>query len=140
MRSISTQLQVITLAAILLATVAWTAPVSADFCIQLDNATFSGDLGFFRFKGKLPTKSGKIKTLAGRGAGLSPAFGSAVVVGTGENKYVELGVTFFIDGTQGQFDVALFPPFTEGSGGADYGDYDVNPGVDVTVVSCSLEP
>jgi hypothetical protein len=139
MRSINTQLQIITLAAVLLATVAWPAPASADFCIQLNGGSFSGDLGFFRFKGSLPTKLGKIEALTGRVAGLSPAFGTATVTDPG-SKTIELAATFFADGTQGQFDVNLFAPFTSGSGDADYGDYGTSQSVNVTVVDCSLEP
>src|SRR5262245_35106703 len=139
MRRINTQLQTIPLSATLLATVAWTVPASADFCLQF-SGELSGALGFFRFKGNLPTSSGSITKLAGRVAGLSPVFGTATVTGTGPDKTVEIGATFFADASQGQFDVNLFPPFTTGSGYAGYGEYDVNHAVTLTVVSCSLEP
>lgn len=122
----------------LFATVGAASPASADFCLQLGGA-LSGDLGFFRFKGGLPTKPGTIRQLTGRVAGLSPVFGTVTVAKDG--SFVELGVTFFADGVQGQFDVALVPPdFASGSGGADYGAYDVTQAVTAAVVSCSLEP
>ena len=58
-------------------------PAQADFCMQLNGGAFSGDLGFFRFHGKMPTIPGKIMTLKGRVAGLSPVFGTAVVATDG---------------------------------------------------------
>lgn len=124
-----------------LATAAVTMPVSADYCIQLNGGSFSGDLGFFRFKDvdPLPHIKGTIKTLTGRVAGLSPAFGTLTVARDG--SFIELGVTFFADATQGQFDISLAPPkFNSGSGYADYGAYDVNQAVTAAVVSCRNEP
>jgi hypothetical protein len=114
-------------------------PAQADFCLQLNGGPFSGDLGFFRFKGKMPTIAGKIVTLRGRVAGLSPVFGTATV-GT-DGSYVELGATFFADAVEGQIDVTFFPPTSDtGSGYGDYGSYDVGSSVDASVVSCGLEP
>jgi hypothetical protein len=115
-------------------------PARADFCVQLDGPALSGDLGFFRFKGKLPKKAGKIKPLHGRVAGLSPANGTATVYK--DKSGVELGVEFYADAAQGQFDVSIFANqgWTAGSGYANYGAYDVTFGHTVTVVSCNLEP
>lgn len=126
--------------AALAATMLTTAvPARADFCIQLNGDSFSGDLGFFRFRGPIPTTTGYITALRGRAAGLDPAFGTAVVAKDG--SYVELGVTFFVDATEGQFDVSFFPPTAKnGSGYANYGGYDVTQNVDATRVACSLEP
>ena len=87
----------------------------------------------------MPHTKGTIKTLTGRVAGLSPAFGTLTVAKDG--SFIELGVTFFADATQGQFDIALTrPKFTSGSGYADYGTYGVNQSVTATVVRCSNEP
>lgn len=126
-------------AALIAAGLAAATPASADFCLQLSGA-LSGDLGFFRFKGPLhTTPPGAIQALTGRVAGLSPAFGASTVAKDG--SFVEFGVTFFADATQGQFDVFLSPPqFTAGSGFADYGTYGVNSAVSAAVVSCGLEP
>lgn len=124
-----------------LATAALAMPASADYCIQLNGGSFSGDLGFFRFKDTepLPHIKGTIKTLTGRVAGLSPAFGTLTVAKDG--SFIELGATFFADATQGQFDIYLSPPrYTSGSGYADYGTYGVNQSVTATVVRCSTEP
>ncbi len=124
-----------------LATAALAMPASADYCIQLNGGSFSGDLGFFRFRdtAPLPHIKGTIKTLTGRVAGLGPAFGTLTVAKDG--SFIELGVTFFADATQGQFDISLSPPkYTSGSGYADYGAYGVNQSVTATVVRCSNEP
>jgi hypothetical protein len=116
-----------------------TSPAHADFCVRLNGGSFSGDLGFFRFRGTLPKTTGYIVALRGRAAGLDPAFGTAVVAKDG--SYVELGVTFFVDATEGQFNVWFYPPGAKsGSGYANYGDYDVTQSVDATHVACSLEP
>lgn len=115
------------------------SPAYADFCIQLTGGSFSGDIGFFRFKGSLPTDDGAIETLKGRAAGLSPAFGTAVVAKDG--SYVELAATFFIDAVQGQFDIAFSPPDSKkGAGGASFGEYGLGDAVKAKVVSCSNEP
>lgn len=115
------------------------APALADFCIQLNGGSFSGDIGFFRFKGSLPTEAKAIEPLAGRAAGLSPAFGTAVVGKDG--TYVEVGASFFIDGVQGQFDIAFSPPTAKkGAGGASFGEYGLADDVKAKIVSCSLEP
>ena|SRR5437870_503038 len=116
-----------------------TAATATNFCLQLNGGPFSGDLGFFRFKGAQPMAAGAIKALTGRGAGLSPAFGSATVAKDG--SFSELGVTFFIDATEGQFDVQFFPPSSvRGTGHGDYGIYGVNSSITASVVNCSLEP
>jgi hypothetical protein len=128
----------IILAPVFLACFTVASPAFADWCLQL-NGGLSGDLGFFRFKEKLTKKKGKIVSLKGRVAGLSPVFGTATVAKDG--SAVEIGVTFFADATQGQFDVWLYAPsFTSGDGYADYGTYDVNQSVTAAVVNCSLEP
>jgi hypothetical protein len=114
-------------------------PVQADFCLQLNGGPFSGDLGFFRFKGKMPTIAGKIVTLRGRVAGLDPVFGTATVATDG--SYVELGATFFADAEEGQIDTTFFPPTSQtGSGYGDYGQYGTGASFDASVVSCGLEP
>lgn len=54
---------------------------------------------------------------------------------------VELGVSFFIDGDQGQFDVSFFPPTnTSGSGGGAYGAYGTGDAVTAAIVNCAIEP
>jgi len=124
-----------------LATAVVTMPASADYCIQLNGGSFSGAIGFFRFRDPdpLPHTKGVIKTLTGRAAGLSPAFGTLTVAKDG--SFIELGVTFFIDSTQGQFDISLLPPkYKSGSGYADYGTYGVNQAVTAKVVACINEP
>lgn len=113
---------------------------AADVCIQLNGGSFSGDIGFFRFRDvQLPTLPNKIVPLTGRAAGLSPAWGSAVTSTAG--GYVELGVMFFIDGVQGQFNVAFSPATSRrGSGGGRYGAYGTSDSVTATIVACGLEP
>ena len=116
-----------------------TAHASTDYCFQLSGGPFSGDLGFFRFKGKRPVSSGQVATLSGRVAGLSPVFGTATVAKDG--SFAEFGVTFFADADEVQFDISFFPPpSSSGSGYGDYGDYGTSVSVTVTVVSCTLEP
>jgi hypothetical protein len=114
-------------------------PSFADYCVQLNGGSFSGDIGFFRFPGKAPKKAGAIAPLTGRAAGLSPVFGTATVAKDG--SFLELGVTFFIDGVEGQFDVEFFPPTAKaGSGSGSYGVYGVSDSVDATIVDCTTEP
>jgi hypothetical protein len=115
-------------------------PAQADFCMQLNGGSFSGDLGFFRFHGNMPTAPGKIVTLRGRVAGLSPVFGAATVATDG--SYVELGATFFADADEGQIDVTFSPPRSDtGSGDGDYGQYGTGGGsFDASIVNCALEP
>lgn len=114
-------------------------PARADFCMQLNGGSFTGDIGFFRFTGKMPKKPGQIVTLAGRAAGLDPVYGSATVATDG--SYVEIGATFFIDADQGQIDVTFFPPKSQtGSGYGDYGEYGTGQSFDAAIVACDLEP
>lgn len=121
------------LSSLLIATFGMTGPVFADWCMRLGNP-FPGDDGFFRFKGKLPTKAGKIKNLRGRVAGISPVYGTATVYKDGSG--VEVGASFFLDGFFDHLNITFFGPnFTDGSGEA-YG-VSVN---DVTIVNCSDEP
>jgi hypothetical protein len=116
-----------------------TTPARADYCIRLTGGSFSGDIGFFRISGARPTAAGSMTPMTGRAAGLSPLFGTAVVAKDG--SYAEFGATFFIDSTQGQFDVSFNPPnATNGSGYAEYGEYGVNTGVTAKFVRCSGEP
>jgi hypothetical protein len=114
-------------------------PAWADYCIQLNGAPFSGDLGFFRFKGDFPTASGKIIALRGRVAGLSPVFGTATVAKDG--TFTEIGATFFADGVQGQINLAFFPPASNtGSGDGNYGQYGTGASFTATKVNCNQEP
>ncbi|HEX2591144.1 MAG TPA: hypothetical protein VHL34_06595 [Rhizomicrobium sp.] len=121
------------------AAAAMITPARADFCLQLNGGSFSGDLGFFRFKGDVPTTAGTIMPLTGRVAGLSPVFGTAVVAKDG--TYVEIGATFFADAEQGQIDVTIFPPTGKnGSGYGDYGSYGTGSSVTVKKAACKNEP
>ena len=114
-------------------------PAHADYCVRLAGGSFSGDIGFFRIAGARPTSAGSMTPITGRAAGLSPVFGTAVVGKDG--SYTEMGATFFIDATQGQFDISFSPPSaTSGSGYASYGDYGVNTGVTAKIVRCGAEP
>jgi hypothetical protein len=127
------------LAVATLAVLSPAAPAYADFCLQLNGGSFSGDLGFFRFKKTRPTGSGAIVNLKGRVAGLSPVFGTATVAKDG--TFLEIGATFFADGVQGQIDVSFFPPnATSGSGSGNYGSYGTSQSFSAAVVSCDLEP
>jgi hypothetical protein len=115
------------------------APARADFCVRLNGGPFSGDLGFFRFKGTLPTTAGQIVGLKGRVAGLSPVFGTATVAKDG--SFVEIGATLFADATQGQIDLAFFPPTSRtGSGDGNYGTYGTGASFSATKVGCAQEP
>jgi hypothetical protein len=133
------RLRAVMLATLLAGFAVSSAPAFADFCFQLNGGPFSGDIGFFRFQGNRPVAPGQIVTLSGRAAGLSPAFGTGTVAKDG--SFAEFGVTFFIDETQGQFDVFLVPPKSNsGSGSGDYGSYGTSESVTVNVVNCNLEP
>ncbi len=115
------------------------SPAHADYCIRLSGGSFSGDIGFFRIAGPRPIAAGSMTAMTGRAAGLSPLFGTAIVAKDG--SYAEMGATFFIDSTQGQFDIAFNPPGAiNGSGYATYGEYGVNTGVTAKIVRCSTEP
>ena len=114
-------------------------PAAADYCFQLNGGPFSGDLGFFRFKGKRPTKKGAVQQLTGRVAGLSPVYGTATVGKDG--SFAEFAATFVADGVQGQIDVQFFPPSaSSGSGTGDYGVYGLGTSFSANVVNCSAEP
>jgi hypothetical protein len=114
------------------------SPVYADWCLQLSDG-LSGSIGFFRFVGAKPTTKGSITPLTARASGYSPAFGTATVRKDGST--LELGVTFFSDSVQGQFNVYLEAPgFTTGFGYGSYGEYGVNSPVGAKVVSCRKEP
>ena len=120
------------LSALLIGTFGMASPALADWCMQL-GSPFSGDDGFFRFKGKLPKKAGKIKTLKGRVAGISPVYGTATVYKDGSG--VEIGASFFVDAFFDHLNITFFGPnFTTGTGEA-YGQ-----SVDATIVKCSGEP
>src|SRR5262245_60939343 len=120
-------------------------PARADWCLQLTGTTPffpfpSGGL-FVRFKGSMPRRAEKIAALNGRigGATGGPVFGTAVVHGQ-----VELAATYFLDSEQGQFWLAMDPPFDAGQFQYGYGDYQ-SYGVrgatgEGTVVSCASEP
>jgi hypothetical protein len=130
---------VLACAAVPLLALVTAAPARADFCIQLNGGSFSGDIGFFRFNGKMPTKAGAIVPLSGRAAGLDPVYGTATVATDG--SYVELCATFFIDSDEGQIDVTFFPPKSKtGSGYGDYGEYGTGQSFDANIVRCDLEP
>jgi hypothetical protein len=114
-------------------------PAQADYCIRLSGGSFSGDLGFFRFQGTRPTAAGVMQTVRGRVAGLGPFSGSAIVTKNG--KTLEIGATFFVDASEGQFDISFSPPGARTGGGyANYGAYDVNQSVVAKSVSCANEP
>jgi hypothetical protein len=120
------------------ATILVAFPVWADWCLQLDG-TLSGDLGFFRFTGIQPRQPGQIVNLAGRVAGLGPAYGTATVNKDGTS--LEVGVTFFADAEQGQFDIWLQgPSYLKGDGYAGYGAYGTSGHVTAKRVLCSGEP
>ncbi len=127
------------LAAVTLAALTAVPPAYADFCLQLNGGSFSGDLGFFRFKKTRPTGSGAIMAVKGRVAGLSPVFGTATVAKDG--TFLEIGATFFADGVQGQIDVSFFPPSNAtGSGSGNFGAYGTSQSFTAAEVSCTLEP
>jgi hypothetical protein len=114
-------------------------PARADFCVQVNGGPFSGDLGFFLFKGKLPKAKGAVVALKGRVAGLSPVFGTATVAKDG--SFSEIGASFFADAVQGQIDVSFFPPTAAtGSGSGDYGTYGTGAPVTAAIVDCATEP
>jgi hypothetical protein len=116
---------------------------AADLCLQLDGEScpLSGDLGFFHFNAKLPKNPKKAVALHGRVAGVGAANGTAVMSTDGSS--ISIGVTFFADATQGQFDGSIDPTDLAAthSASADYGIYDVAGGsCDLTIVDCDLEP
>ena len=117
---------------------------SADFCIQISGASchLSGDLGFFRFKKKLPKNVKKFVALHGRACGVGPAYGTAIM--NTEGTGVEIGATFFCDAEQGQFS-ALFTPGsrigdTSSLAYASYGSHGLATSCSVEIVDCDLEP
>ena len=83
-------MRAITLAIVFTGSLCLATPASADFCLQMSGG-LSGDLGFFRFRGKLPKKAGNIEALHGRVAGLSPAFGTAIRAK--DDSYTEVGAS-----------------------------------------------
>jgi len=117
---------------------------SADFCLQFSGAScdLSGDLGFFRFKGKLPKKVKKLAALHGRACGVGPAYGSAIV--NTEGTAVEIGATFFCDGEQGQISASFTPGSRIGDTSsptyASYGIHGIASSCTATIVDCDLEP
>jgi hypothetical protein len=116
------------------------APARADFCIQL-SGDLSGDLGFFRFLGDLPNEKGTITPLTGRVAGLSPVWGSAVVIKKPGMSYLEIGATFYADSVLGQINVTFSPPGNrDGSGVGDYGTFGSTASFTAQRVACKLEP
>jgi hypothetical protein len=115
------------------------APAYADFCIQVDGGPFSGDLGFFRFKGGLSNGKGRIAALRGRVAGLGPVYGT--VVNAQDGSYAEIGATFFVDAEEGQIDITFSPPKSKnGTGYGDYGAYGTGASLTAKRVSCGKEP
>ncbi len=116
------------------------APAAADFCLQLNGGDFSGDIGFFRFDGPLPPgKANAMVPMAGRAAGTGePVFGGAVINSDGTS--FQLGATFFIDDTQGQFSLGVSTVTKQGSGRGRYGAYDLGGSFQVKIVSCNKEP
>ena len=117
---------------------------SADFCLQFSGAScdLSGDLGFFRFKGKLPKKVKKFAALHGRSCGVGPAYGSAVV--NTEGTGVEVGATFFCDAQQGQISALFTPGSRIGDTSllayASYGSHGIATSCTAVIVDCDLEP
>lgn len=123
----------------ILTTLLVATPAAADYCFQLNGGPFSGDLGFFRFDGKRPTKNGAIEQLTGRVAGLSPVYGTSTVGKDG--SFAEFTATFVADGVEGQIDVQFFPPSAStGTGTGDYGAYGLGTSFSASVVDCSGEP
>ena len=121
------------LSALLIGTFGMASPTLADWCMRL-GSQFPGDDGFFRFKGKFPTKAGKIKTLRGRVAGISPVYGAATVYK--DKSGVEIGASFFLDGFLDHLNITFWGPgFDTGTGSV--GSTSVN---DATIVKCSGEP
>lgn len=115
------------------------APAKADYCIRLSGGSFSGDIGFFRIAGARPSIANSMKAFAGRAAGPSPVFGSVIV--NKEGTTAEMGASFFIDASQGQFDISFSPPLgLTGDGYASYGTYNVGTHVAAKIVRCSGEP
>ncbi len=129
-------------------------PAAADWCVSL--STSSGPWTFpfpalpqppmfVHFKGGMPKKPGGIYHLAGRIGGYNggePVFGTAIVAKDGSQ--IRVGATYFLDAEQGQFWLAMDAPFTSGTFGYGYGDYQ-NYGTEGangegTVVSCTTEP
>jgi hypothetical protein len=117
---------------------------SADFCLQFSGAScfLSGDLGFFRFKGKLPKKVKKFAPLHGRACGVGPAYGSAVL--NTEGTLVEVGATFFCDADQGQISASFTPGSRIGDTSslayASYGSHGLATSCTAVLVDCDLEP
>jgi hypothetical protein len=117
---------------------------AADTCIELTGPSCPVDgFGFLRFKGKLP-KAGKIVPIHGRFCGFGSATGTAVA--HPEGFMMEIGVNFFCDAEQGQFEIFwdLEPGMpivpTAGYGYAAYGEYGVFNSCDAAIVDCSNEP
>lgn len=117
---------------------------SADFCIQISGAScpLTDDLGFFRFKKKLPKKVNKFVPLHGRACGVGPAYGTAIM--NTEGAGVEMGVTFFCDGEQGQFTAFFAPGSRLGDTSslvyASYGSHGIVSSCGAEIVDCNLEP
>src|SRR5260370_5206418 len=110
-------------------------PAAADYCFQLNGGPFSGDLGFFRLKGKRPTKKGTVVQLTGRVAGPSPVYGTATVGKDG--SFAEIAATFVPDGVEGQIDLQFFPPSaSSGSRTGHYSTYGHRTSRTANIVDC----
>ncbi|HYC00719.1 MAG TPA: hypothetical protein VEC57_16420 [Candidatus Limnocylindrales bacterium] len=138
-------LSVVASAALSAAVLAPASALAGDFCLQFSGGScdLSGDLGFFRFSGKLPKKAKKSEGLHGRACGTGVVQGAAAV--NAEGTVINIHATFNCDATNGNINATLNPETaaTLGSvhtGDANYGSFDVGSDCVVTVVDCASEP
>jgi hypothetical protein len=106
-------------------------------CRHPNGGPFSGDLGFFASKARCPRER---RCCHAQGQSGGPQSGIRDTRVAKDGTFVEIGATFFADGTQGQIDVSFSPPTAAaGSGGGDYG-YGAGQAVNANIVACTLEP
>ena len=132
-------------AALSFAVLAPTTAKAADFCLQFDgeDCSLSGDLGFFRFSGKLPKTKWKSEGLHGRsckGVGAVQAGAAMNTVGT----LIKIHGTFECDAVNGtinaEIDVATGTAIgSVHSGRGSFGDFNPGPSCTVTIVNCADE-
>ena len=119
------------------------APASArDMCLQFSgqDCDFTGQAGFFRFKGKLPRNKKKFVPVHGRNAGITGVYGTATM--DTEESMISLTASFTQDAVFGTIDVFIDPANLNGThfGSSSYGDIGLGQSCDVDIVDCDLEP
>ncbi len=131
-------------AALSFAVLAPTTAKAADLCLQFDGlyCSLSGDLGFFRFSGKLPKTKWKSEGLHGRSCKYG-AVQAAASMNT-DGTFINIHGTFNCDAVNGTINAEIRVATGTAigsvhSGRSSYGDFDAGPSCTVTIVDCATE-